>query len=153
MITIDQKKEIVADLISSFTNTSGYYLVDFMGMTVEASIHFRRELKKKGLVYKIAKNTLIKKALTEAGLGDKIPDEKFFGASGVVFCYDDPTTAAKIIKESFDKSEKPTLKAAVIEGVFYDGKQLKAIAALPSKPDIIAGIVGSLHAPISEVGS
>jgi large subunit ribosomal protein L10 len=51
----------------------------------------------------------------------------------------------------FDKSQKPRLKAAVIEGVFYDGSQLKTIAALPSKPDIISGIIGSLHSPISGI--
>jgi large subunit ribosomal protein L10 len=150
MITIQKKHEIVDDLVGRFKRANGYYLVDFMGMTVSAAIRFRRDLKKNGMEYKIAKNSLIKRALQETG-GSPIPDKNFFGASGVVFGYADPLAPSKIIKEHFEKSERPKLKAAVIEGVFYDGSQLKTIAALPSKPDIISGIIGSLHAPISGI--
>ena len=151
MVTLEQKKQTVADLIGKFSEANGYYLVDFVGMTVEEAIKFRRELKKNGIKYKVAKNTLIKRALKEVGSEGKIPNANFFGASGVVFALDDAVAPARIIKELFDKTQKPRLKAAVIEGVFYDGSQLKTIAALPSKPDIIAGIIGSLQAPISGI--
>ena len=151
MVTLKQKQEIVADLAERFKRASGYYIVDFTAMTVEAAIRFRRELKKSGLEYKIAKNTLIKRSIKEAGIDEVIPAKNFFGASGVVFAYSDAVAPAKIIKEQFDKFEKPKLKAAVIEGTFYDGSQLKTLASLPSKPDIIAGIIGSIHAPISGI--
>jgi large subunit ribosomal protein L10 len=151
MVTLEQKKQIVADLVGKFGDASGFYLVDFVGMTVEEAINFRRQLKKNGIVYKVAKNTLIKRALEETSKDGIIPNANFFGASGVVFAYDDAVAPARIIKELFDKSQKPRLKAAVIEGVFYDGSQLKTIAALPSKPDIISGIIGSLHSPISGI--
>lgn len=151
MVTLEQKKQIVAKLIENFTDVSGYYLVDFVGMTVEEAINFRRQLKKVGIKYQVAKNTLIKRALIEAGKEGVIPDANFFGASGVIFAYDDAVAPARIIKEVSEKSQKPRLKAAVIEGVFYDGSQLKTIAALPSKPDIISGIIGSLQSPISGI--
>jgi large subunit ribosomal protein L10 len=151
MITQEKKRKIVADLADRFKRANSYYLVDFMGMTVEAAIRFRRELKKKGIDFKVAKNTLVKRALNETGGDNMIPKGKFFGATGVVFGYDDPIAPAKIINELFEKFEKPKLKAAVIEGVYYDGSQLKTIATLPTKPEIIAGIIGSIHAPISGI--
>ena len=150
MITIKQKREIVAGLTEKFKRASGFYLVDFMGMTVEDSIRFRRELKKKGIEYQVAKNTLVKRALSE--IGDfGIPEEKFTKSTGVVFGYDDPIAPVKIIKEITEKFELPKLKAAIIEGQFYDGSELKKLAALPSKPDLIASILGSLEAPISGI--
>jgi large subunit ribosomal protein L10 len=151
MVTLKKKQEIVADLADRFKRASGYYLVDFTAMTVLAAIRFRRELKKSGIEYKVAKNTLIKRAIKDSGIEDIIPAKNFFGASGVVFAYSDAVAPAKIIKGQFDKFEKPKLKAAVIEGVYYDGSELKTLAALPSKPEIISGIIGSLHAPISGI--
>ncbi len=151
MVTLKRKQEIVADLADRFKRASGYYLVDFTAMTVLAAIRFRRELKKSNLEYKVAKNTLIKRAIKDSGIEDLIPSKNFFGASGVVFAYSDAVAPAKIIKEQFDKFDKPKLKAAVIEGVYYDGSELKTLASLPSKPEIISGIIGSLHAPISGI--
>lgn len=151
MVTLEHKKEIVADLVERFKRAEGYYLVDFTGMSVDDAISFRRALKSKGVEYKVAKNTLIKRALEEAGIAGVVPDEKFFAPTGVVFGFDDPVVPAKIIKETFDKNDRPTLKAAVIEGVFYDGSQLKQVAALLSKPEVMAAILGSLEAPISGV--
>ena len=151
MVTLEQKKQIVADLIGKFREANGFYFVDFVGMTVEEAINFRRRLKKDGIKYKVAKNTLIKKALKEVGKDGIVPNANFFGASGVVFASEDAVAPAKIIKELFEKTQKPRLKAAVIEGIFYDGSQLKTIAALPTKPEIISGIIGSLQSPISGI--
>ena len=57
------------------------------------------------------------------------------------------------MKEFLEKTnqEKPSLKLAWLDGTIYDGKQLKTIAALPTKKDIMASIVGSIHAPISGI--
>ena len=58
---------------------------------------------------------------------------------------------ARILRDFTEKSDKPTLKIASLEGVTYPGSQLKTIAAFPSKKDVMASIVGSLHAPISGI--
>ncbi|MDP2364420.1 MAG: 50S ribosomal protein L10, partial [Ignavibacteria bacterium] len=150
MITIQKKRETVAALTEKFKRASGFYLVDFMGMKVDYSIRFRRELRKKGVDYQVAKNSLIQRALVE--IGDfKIPDVIFTKATGVVFAYDDPVAPAKIIRDISEKTELPKLKAAVIEGQYYDGSQLKLLASLPSKPELISGILSSLDAPISGI--
>lgn len=150
MVTQQKKREIVAELVDKFKRASGFYLVEFMGMNVEQAIKFRRELRKLGIEYKVAKNTLIHRALIDAGITN-IPDEKFIKSTGVVFGYDDPIAPVKVIKEVSEKTELPKLKAAIIEGQYYDGSQMKMLAALPSKPDLIAGILGSLNSPISGI--
>jgi len=150
MITREQKKEIVAELSEKFKKASAYYLVNFNKMTVADAIRLRRELKKGGFEFKVAKNTLIKRALDEAML-TALPLDKLLGPSGIVFSYDDPVAPAKLIKEQFDKFEKPALKAAVLENTFYDGSELKTLASLLSKPELIAGIMRCLNAPISGI--
>lgn len=151
MITKKQKQEIVADLIEKLQKVNGIYLVDFIGMSVEDAIRFRRAMKELGVDYKVAKNTLIIRAMKEVGGFENIPEDKLTGPTGIIFGYDDPVKPAKVIKEQFDKHNLPALKAALLEGQFFDGSQLKELAALPSKDDMMASIVGSLHAPISGI--
>ena len=69
--------------------------------------------------------------------------------SGLVITTGDPTAPSKIIKNAFEKGEKPVLKAALLDGQYFDGAELKKIATLPSKEDMIAAIMGSLSAPAS----
>lgn len=150
MITREQKKAILAELVEKFKKAQAYYLVDFSRMTVADAIRFRRVLREKGLEYKVAKNTFIRMAIKETGQTE-IPAANLFGQTGVIFSYDDPVEAARIIKKEYDASEKPVLKAAVLESTFYDGSRLKELAALPNKADIIASVIGSIQAPISGI--
>lgn len=152
MITKDTKKKIVADLTERFKKASGFYLVDYQGMKVFESIRLRRVLKKGSFELKAAKNTLIQLALKESG-NTSIPESVFVGTTGVVLSYDDPVAPSKIIKEQFDKFQNPKLKAAYIDGQFFDGSRLNELAALPTKQDIYSSIVGSLQAPISGIVS
>jgi large subunit ribosomal protein L10 len=150
MVTKDQKREVVAELVKKLADTNSLYLVDAGGMTVAQSSELRREFRKINAELKVAKNTLIKRALEEDGKYT-VPADKLKGGTAVVFVYDDPIAPAKLVKKYFDKDKKPELKIAIIEGQAFDGKQLNTVATLPSREDMMASIVGSLHAPISGI--
>lgn len=152
-MTAHQKKQLVIDaLAEKISKANGVYLVGFEKMTVEETIGFRRKLKEKGLEYVVAKNTLIRRAFEQVG-GEQtiIPKADYFGQSGLVFSYDDAVAPARIIKEVSEKTERPRLKAALVENQYFAGSQLKEVAALPSRADLIAGILGSINAPISGI--
>jgi large subunit ribosomal protein L10 len=150
MITKQKKKEIVANLSEKLNDVQGLYLIDFSGMSVDDAIKLRRTFRNSEVSYVVAKNTLIKRAMSKKEELN-LPDEMFVGPTGMVFSYDDAISPAKIIKEFFDKEKKPVLKGALLDGQFFDGSQLKELAALPGKHDILASIVGSIHAPISGI--
>lgn len=150
MITTAQKRVIVADLVESLKAANYIYLINSQGMTVAEVNEFRNKLKAKNIRMQVAKNTLIQIAAKEVG-GFDIPESLYFGQTAVLFCTDNPSDAAKIIKESFDKVEKPVFKAAVVEGIVYDNTKLKELATLPTREDLIAGIIGSLQSPISGI--
>ena len=150
MITRQKKQEIVADLVELFKDAQGLYLLNFKGMTVDQTIKMRREFRKSELKYRVAKNTLILRAIEEVG-GIEFPNEMYVGETGIVFAYDDPVAPAKIIKEISEKTQIPALKGALLDGQFFDGSQLKQLAALPGKSEMMAAIIGSLHAPASGI--
>lgn len=150
MITKEQKKVILDELIELFRTATGVYIVNFRGMTVKDAQDFRKEIKAVNCVYKVAKNTLLLKAVSEIK-GIELPVDKMVLESGVVFAYDDPTVPAQVIKKFFDAKQKPVLKVASLDGQLFDGSELKRIAALPSKKDLYSGIVGSLGAPASGI--
>ena len=150
MVTKQKKRKIVEELIEKIKVTNGLYIYDFKSMNVVDTIDLRRKFKEKGIDVRVAKNTLIKIALNHIG-GYNIPDKNFFGQSALAFGDKDPIAPAKILKQYTEKRETPKLKAAVIEGVFYDGSRLKEIAELPTREDLISSIIGSIHAPISGI--
>jgi len=150
MVTKEKKQEVVADLIDRIREASSLYFVDFSGMSVTEDQAFRRELREKGVGIKVAKNTLILRALAEVG-GYEIEEKKLFGQTALVFGMNDAIAPAKIIRQFFEKSDRPKLKLAVVEGQVFDGSQLKAVAELPTREDMIASIIGSIHAPISGI--
>lgn len=151
MVSKEQKKQQLAELIELLRNAKGIYFADYSGMKVTEVDNMRTALKKKGFVYKVGKNTLIRRALAEIGGYDQIPAEKFEGMTGLVISNGDPITPAKILREVSDKTQRPKVKVAIIERQVFDGSQLKQVSELPTREEIIASILGSLDAPVSGI--
>ncbi len=146
----DEKTEIISEVKEMIENSSAIYLTDYSGITVADISTIRNEFRKEGVRYKVIKNTLFKRALEEAGKYDKLA-EHLAGMTGYAFASDNPVAPAKIIKKYNDASQKLSLKACYIENEFFDGKRLNELASLPSKNDIIAGIMSSLSSPASGI--
>jgi large subunit ribosomal protein L10 len=150
MVTKEKKREIVTILLRKLEGAKSLYLVDAEGMTVAQSGELRKEFRKINAELKLAKNTLIKRALQDDGKFD-VPAASLKGSTALVFAYDDPIAPAKLIRKYFEKDKRPALKLAIIEGQSFDGSQLKAVSELPTREEMISAIVGSLHAPISGI--
>jgi large subunit ribosomal protein L10 len=151
-MTREEKAQVVAELKEVMDRASGMYFTDFQGMTVEQTTNLRNELRKAGVTYKVAKNTLIRRALEDTG---KLTDplrKALVNQTGVAFGFDDPVAPARVLRDFIEKNQdKPSLKLAYLEGTTYPGSQLKTVAALPTKKDVMASIVGSLQAPMSGI--
>lgn len=92
----------------------------------------------------------MKRALKESGKYEKIADQ-LIGMTGFAFTTKNPLAPAKIINKYFGDKEKLALKACYVEGEYFDGGQLKTLATLPTKNELIAGIMGSLNSPVSGI--
>lgn len=147
----NEKAEIVSEVKEMIDNSSAIYLTDYSGISVADISDIRNQFRKEGVKYKVFKNTLFKRALNESGKFDKLADH-LVGMTGYVFASEEnPVVPAKIIKKYFDDTQKLSLKACYIEDQYYDGSRLAELASLPSKKEIIAGILGSISAPASGI--
>lgn len=141
--SIEQIKELVG-------NSSGIFLVDYKGVNVADINKIRSDFKKEGVTYKVFKNTLFKKALEQINGYEKFNDQ-LVGMIGVAFAGENFVAPAKIIKKYFDDKGKFVFKGCYIDSAFYGADQLDTIASMPTKDEIIAGIIGSVASPASGI--
>ena len=146
-----QKNQEIADLKDKFSNTNFFYICDASSLTVEKINAFRRLCFSKGVEYRVAKNTLIQKALEQTGGGYTAVFPLLHGVTGVMFS-SEGSVPAKILKEFREKNDKPVLKGAFIDGdTFVGDNQIAILAALKSKNELIGDIIGLLQSPAKNV--
>jgi large subunit ribosomal protein L10 len=146
----NEKTEVISVVKGMIKNSSAVYLTDYTGIKVSDIGAIRNDFRKEGVKYKVIKNTLFKRAIDETGKYSKLADH-LTGMTGYAFASSNPVAPAKIIKKYFDEKQKLALKACYIEDQFFLGDQLNVLASLPSKKEIVAGILGCLNAPITGV--
>ncbi len=145
-----EKDQIVAEVKEKAGKASGMYLADFTGITVEEVSELRREFRKSSVDYQVVKNTLAKKALAELEGFEKVV-EHLQQPTAIAFGYDDPVAPARIIKKFRDKSKKLNVKVCVVEKRVYEGAEIDMIAKLPTRKEVMAGIVGAVAFPATGI--
>jgi len=149
----EQKKETIEALTTEFGKYPSFYLTDASKLTVAQVNKLRRICHRDGVKMKVAKNTLIRKALEASGSGYTDLFESLKGETAIMFS-EVANAPAKIIKEFRKENEKPLLKAAYIESSIYLGeKSLNDLAKLKSKQELLGEIVGLLQSPMSNLVS
>lgn len=153
-MTKEQKNEVIEALKEKFSQYNNFYVTNTESLTVDQVGKLRRICFNKKVEMKVAKNTLIKKALE--ALDQQRYSNVFDSLNGVtaLLFSENPKEPALIISD-FRKSnngELPTLKAAFIDGdVFAGDNQLKTLTTLKSKQDLIGEIIGLLQSPAKNV--
>ena len=123
------------------------FFTNYAGLTVEDITKLRDELRKDGSsTYGVVKNSLFSIAAGDE-LAKKL-EAYLAGPTAVVFAGDDPVAPAKALKTFSDANRPVEIKAAYIDGVVVDAKQVAALAALPPKIELLAKLVGSLKSPL-----
>ena len=147
----NQKNQEIAELKEKFSNTTYFYITDSSTLSVEKINKFRRLCFNSGIEYRIAKNTLIRKALEQVGGEYEALYPLLHGPTGVMFSADG-ASPAKLLKEFRKTNEKPVLKGAYIDtSVFVGDNQIDVLAKLKSKKELIGDIIGLLQSPASNV--
>ena len=153
-MTKDQKNEVIEVLKGKFTQYNNFYITDTENLSVAQITNLRRYCFNKQVEVKVAKNTLIKKAL------ESLDNEKYAGVydslhkvTALMFS-ESPKDPAVIIS-SFRKEingEKPLLKAAFLNGdIFVGNDQLIALTKIKTKNELIGEVIGLLQSPIQRV--
>ncbi|MBQ4630887.1 MAG: 50S ribosomal protein L10 [Clostridia bacterium] len=146
---LEQKKQIVAELIETLKSAQAGVLVDYRGITVEQDTALRTKLREAGVEYKVVKNTLTRFAANEVGLSEL--DEQLNGPTALAISTTDPVAPAKVLSDFAKDVETIEIKAGFLDGKVITLDEVKTLANTPSKEVLIAKIMGSMNAPISKL--
>lgn len=147
MKTKAQKNEIIEKLGQEIEKQKSIVFIDFQGLKVKDLLTFRRQLKKVGANLRVAKKTLLQKAL----IAKKIPVDlkKLMGEIAAVFAFEDPIPAAKEIYKFSKTNEHVKVLGGYLDHQMYTPEILKEIANLPSKEQLLGQLVRTIASPMS----
>ena len=146
----ERKTEQIGEIKERFDQMSSAVFVDYSGMTVEEVSKLRDHFRTKGVLYRVVKNTLVKKAL-----GDSMApgmDDVLKGMTGVAWSFEEPSAAARVVKAFRKENEKLKIKAGLLDGTVLDAKAVEnQLALLPSKDEARATLLATFMAPAQQL--
>jgi large subunit ribosomal protein L10 len=141
------KAQVVAELAEKLATAKATFLADYRGMTVDQVNDLRGKLRASGVEYRVVKNTLLKLAIKETGTACIEP--MLSGPTAIAIADADPVAPAKVLSEYAKSNAKFELKGGSLEGTVLTIADIKALAELPSREVLLAKMLGSLNAPVT----
>jgi large subunit ribosomal protein L10 len=145
------KYDIVAQLKERFESAKAIVLVDYKGINVEQVNLMRNQFRNAQVEYLVQKNTLIKIALNDLGINEL--DGFLNGPTAVAICKTDEVAPARVLvkflKDVMEDAGFPSFKAGYVSGQLFTAAQMQALAKLPSREELLAKVLGSINAPLS----
>ena len=140
-----EKQELVTELTDKIKGATALYYTDFTGLNVKRMTELRRRLRKAGVEYVVIKNTLALRAVNESGLvGTRLK-----GPTGVVVSRD-PVVAAKVLTDfAKENDSRPSVKGGMLDGVSINEAQVKKLASMPSREQMLAELGAGLQSPMA----
>ena len=141
-----KKKEILSDLHDLIKGSESMVFVGFDKLTVAQDTILRRNLRKEGIGYRVAKKTLLKKSLSEGGFAGELPE--MVGEVALAYGKDLLAPAREVY--NFQKTNKENIKilGGVFEGKFVDATKMMEIASIPGMQVLYGQFVNLINSPI-----
>jgi|SRR4051812_9326584 large subunit ribosomal protein L10 len=139
-----EKEQLVIELKDKIGGAQALYYTDFTGLNVKRMTELRRRLRKANVEYVVIKNTLALRAVNESGL----VGERLKGPTGLVVAKD-PVSAAKVLSDfAKENDQRPSVKGGMLDGASIDAAQVKRLAAMPSREQMLANLGAGLQSPL-----
>ena len=146
----EAKKNYVEEMKKNFTDNDSVMIARYQGLSVNELDALRKELREKGILFKITKNRITKIALKKTSKKDL---EKYFSGPTAAAISSDPISTAKILTRFSNSNDKLKIIAGFMDGKVLDEKEVSVIATLPSLEEARAKIVGILATPAQKLVS
>ena len=143
MAKVELKQPIVQAIAEDIKDAASVVLVDYRGLTVAEDTALRKQLREAGIVYKVCKNTMMKRAFE--GTDFAALDEHLEGPSAIAI------SKARILCKFAKDAKALELKAGVVEGTVYDVAGLTELSKVPSREELLSKLLGSLQSPITNL--
>lgn len=143
----DQKAQVKEAIGENLTKIDSVIFAEYRGLTVEELTELRVKLREAKAEFHVVKNRLAKKAITDHAPDMEVVAEELKGPIGVVYSFGDSAQTAKTVLEFEKNHPKLVVKAGYMDKSKLSSANLKEIADLPSKEELMAKIVGSIVSP------
>lgn len=147
MAKVELKQPIVEEIKESIKDAKSVVLVDYRGLTVEQDTKFRKAMRESDVIYKVYKNTMVKRAI-EGTEFEALKDD-LEGPTAVAISKTDATAPARIVAQFAKENPVLEIKTGVVEETYYDNAGIKTIATIPSRDVLISKLLGSMQSPIA----
>lgn len=142
-----EKAKVIDEVRERFERMSSAVFVDYTGMTVAAATKLRNTCRARGVDYRVVKNTLLIRALGDKPFVATLA-KNLKGMTAVAWSYEEPSAAARLLKDYIKDNEKPVLKAGLLEGQVLGAKAVEnQLASLPNKNEARAMLLATFMAP------
>src|ERR1044071_2948341 len=138
------KEQLVVELKEKMVGAKALYYTDFTGLNVKRMTELRRRLRKQGVEYVVIKNTLALRAVNESGL----VGERLRGPTGLVVAKGPVSAAKELTTFAKENDQRRSVKGGLFDGVKVDAAQVKKLASLPSREQMLADLGAGLMSPM-----
>lgn len=149
MAKVELKQPVVAEIAENIKDAQSVILIHYSGITVEADTELRKEMREAGITYKVYKNTMMKRAFE--GTPCEALDPHLEGPNAIAISKDDATLPARILSKYNKKAPTVKMLAGVVEGKYFDEKNVAALATIPSREELLGKLLGSMQSPIANL--
>ncbi|MGE5416565.1 MAG: 50S ribosomal protein L10 [Acidobacteriota bacterium] len=146
MPKIEVKQQKVQELEERIKSAKMIIFTDYRGLSVSEITGLRSRLKAAGAEYRVVKNTLARRAFTNAGLEELLPFTE--GPNALLFSDEELVEPAKILFDVVKTSKKLEVRSGMVEGKVFNADQIKNLSTLPPREVLVAQVLGGLQAPI-----
>ena len=142
-----QKAAQIEEIKEKIGKCGAFVVVDYKGISVADDTKLRSDFRKNDVEYRVLKNRLVLRALSELNIGG------FEGLlerpTAIAFAYGDPLAAAKVVSENAKTVKAIEVKCGLMDGAYIDAETVAKLAAIPSKEVLLAQLLGLLQSPLS----
>ena len=146
-LNLDQKKQVVKDVSAVVSNASTAIIAEYKGMTVEQMKVLRREAYENNVSIRVVKNTLLRRVVKDTDfscLEEHLVGPLAFATS------EDPVAVAKVLHKYAKEYDALEIKAGSMSGALLSDSEIKALAQLPSRDELLAKLMGTMQAPAAK---
>lgn len=142
-----QKAAQIEEIKEKIGKCGAFVVVDYKGISVADDTKLRSDFRKNDVEYRVLKNRLVLRALSELNIGGF--EGHLEGPTAIAFAYGDPLAAAKVVSENAKTVKAIEIKCGLMDGAYIDAETVAKLAAIPSKEVLLAQLLGLLQSPIS----
>lgn len=147
MAKVELKQPIVDEIKAALDGAKSVVVVDYRGISVADVTELRKQCREAGIVYKVYKNTMVRRAVEGTEFDGITKDLE--GTNAFAISKEDATAPARVVAGFIKKAKVCQLKSGVVEGIYYDAAGISEVATIPSRDELIAKFMGSIQSPIA----